>query len=74
MRVKRYFYWSRAQTAFLMSQRIRKKLTKMSVEQDGVQVILQRLTHQEIANLVGSSREMISRLMKKLQDDGYISV
>ncbi len=55
-------------------QRIRTKLTKMSVEQDGVQVISQRLTHQEIANLVGSSREMVSRLMKKLQNDGYISV
>ncbi len=55
-------------------QRVSTKLTKMSVEQDGKQVIPQRMTHQEIAGLVGSSREMVSRLMKKLQDGGYISV
>ncbi len=55
-------------------QRVRIKLTKLAVEQNGKQVILQRLTHQEIAGMVGSGREMVSRIVKKLQDGGYIEV
>ena len=55
-------------------QRIRSKLTQMAVEKDGQYVIEQPLTHQEIAGLVGSGREMVSRVLKKLQDGEYISV
>ncbi len=55
-------------------QRMRMKLVKLAVEQDGRRVIPQRMTHQEIAGLVGSGREMISRLMKKLENGGYIEV
>jgi len=55
-------------------QRLRSKLNKLAVEQDGRKLIPQRMTHQEIASLVGSGREMISRLMKKLQRGGYIEV
>ncbi|MFO7605940.1 MAG: Crp/Fnr family transcriptional regulator [Desulfurivibrionaceae bacterium] len=40
----------------------------------GKQVIDERLTHQDIANMVGSSREMVSRVMKELCRGGYISV
>lgn len=36
--------------------------------------INERLTHQEIANMVGASREMVSRVLKDLTTDGYISV
>jgi len=35
-------------------------------------VVLEKLTHQEIANMVGASREMVSRVMKELQCGGYI--
>ena len=31
-----------------------------------------RLTHQDIARMVGSSREMVSRILRDLQIDGYI--
>ncbi len=55
-------------------QRLRTKLLKLAVEQEGERLIPQRMTHQEIAGLVGSGREMISRLMKKLQTGGYIEV
>ena len=34
----------------------------------------EKLTHQEIANIVGSSREMVSRVMKELVQGGYITV
>jgi CRP/FNR family cyclic AMP-dependent transcriptional regulator len=33
----------------------------------------QRLTHQELANRVGASREMISKLMKDLERGGYVA-
>jgi CRP/FNR family transcriptional regulator, cyclic AMP receptor protein len=40
---------------------------------DGV-LSLERLTHQEIANMVGASREMASRIMKELYSTGYIGI
>lgn len=33
-----------------------------------------RLTHQDIANMVGASREMVSRIMKELVVGGYIEM
>lgn len=36
--------------------------------------VLERMTHKEIASRVGSSREMISRLMKDLVRGGYVEV
>ncbi len=41
---------------------------------DGRRAVTTRLTHQEIANRVGSSREMISKLMKDLARGGYVAV
>ncbi len=38
------------------------------------QLIIPRMTHQEIAEMVGSSREMVSRIMKGLREGGYISL
>ncbi len=37
-------------------------------------IIKEKLTHQEIANMVGSSREMVSRIMKELIYGNYITV
>lgn len=37
-------------------------------------VIEEKLTHQDIANMVGSSREMVSRVLKELSVGEYISV
>ena len=34
----------------------------------------EKLTHQEIAERVGASREMISRLLKDLERGGYLAV
>ncbi|GBC62011.1 Crp/Fnr family transcriptional regulator [Desulfonema ishimotonii] len=36
--------------------------------------IQDKLTHQEIANMVGASREMVSRVLKELTIEGYISI
>jgi len=48
-------------------------LDEMSLPQaDGTRLIAERLTHAEIANRVGCSREMVSRLMKDLERGGYV--
>lgn len=40
---------------------------------DGSRLIAERLTHQDMASRVGCSREMVSRLMKSLEDGAYVS-
>lgn len=55
--------------------RLAKTLIDLSNEtEDGKLVIEQKLTHQDLANMVGSSREMVSRILKDLSTGGYISV
>lgn len=54
--------------------RVAHVLLDMAVDRDGVKVIEQKLTHQDIANMVGASREMVSRILKDLARGGYISV
>jgi len=44
------------------------------VQPDGTRLIAERLTHQEIANRLGCSREMVSRLMKDLEGGGYMRI
>lgn len=39
---------------------------------DGARAIAERMTHQAIANRLGASREMVSRLMKDLERGGYV--
>ncbi|RJR51182.1 MAG: Crp/Fnr family transcriptional regulator [Desulfobacteraceae bacterium] len=36
--------------------------------------IEEKLTHQEIANMIGSSREVVSRMLKALSRGGYIDI
>ena len=48
-------------------------LNALAVEQpDGTRRIAERLTHQELANRLGCSREMVSRLLKDLEQGGYL--
>jgi len=54
--------------------RVAHTLLDLSKEVDGRLVIEQKLTQQEIANMVGSSREMVSRILTDLTRGGYISV
>jgi CRP/FNR family cyclic AMP-dependent transcriptional regulator len=53
--------------------RVRHLFDELAVEQDGVRCIPEKLTHQEIADRVGASREMISRLLKDLERGGYLA-
>jgi CRP/FNR family cyclic AMP-dependent transcriptional regulator len=54
--------------------RVARMLLELAVERDGMQVIEGRLTQQEMANRVGASREMISRILTDLASGGYITV
>jgi CRP/FNR family transcriptional regulator, cyclic AMP receptor protein len=53
--------------------RLKLLLESLAVEQpDGSRAIAERLTHREMANRLGCSREMVSRLMKDLELGGYL--
>jgi CRP/FNR family cyclic AMP-dependent transcriptional regulator len=54
--------------------RVARLLLELGVEEDGKLVVRDKLTHQDIANRVGASRDMIGRIMKDLAAGGYISV
>ena len=45
-----------------------------AVLQDGVRVVPERLTQTDIAERIGGSREMVSRIIKNLAAGGYISI
>lgn len=47
---------------------------RAEAQADGTRVIAERLTHQAIASEIGCSREMVSRLLRDLEEGGYLSV
>ncbi len=53
--------------------RVAKLLLEFStVQEDGQRVVARKLTKQDIAKMIGASREMVSRVMKDLEANGYI--
>ncbi|QEL55722.1 Crp/Fnr family transcriptional regulator [Chromobacterium paludis] len=52
--------------------RVRILINQMLVEQDGVLMLRKQLTQQEIADQIGSSREMVARILKELIYGHYI--
>ena len=54
--------------------RVARLLLDMSEEVNGQKMITKRLPKQDIAKMIGASREMVSRVMKDLQLGGYIEV
>ncbi|MGC1441327.1 MAG: helix-turn-helix domain-containing protein, partial [Burkholderiaceae bacterium] len=52
--------------------RVARVLLDFSETQGGQLVIRSKLPRQEIAKMIGASREMVSRVMKGLEVDGYI--
>jgi CRP/FNR family cyclic AMP-dependent transcriptional regulator len=54
--------------------RVAKLLLEFSVEEGGERVVRRKLTKQDIAKMIGASREMVSRVMKDLEASGYIRV
>lgn len=54
--------------------RICSLLTSLAEPEDGVLRVREKLTQQDIAERVGSSREMVSRIFRELSSGGYIAV
>ncbi len=54
--------------------RVTKLLRSLAREEDGVLMVPDKLTQQDIAERVGSSREMVSRVFKPLSEGGYVEV
>jgi len=54
--------------------RLVRLLVTLARDVDGKQVVPEKLTQQDIAERVGSSRDMISRLMKDLVGGGYLAI
>jgi len=54
--------------------RVARILNQFAKSQAGKMVIEEKLTHQEIANMIGSSREMVSLILKELSNGKYITI
>ena len=52
--------------------RVARLLLDLAEEQDGRKVVKRRVTRQDIAKMIGASREMVSRVMRDLQLQGLI--
>jgi CRP/FNR family cyclic AMP-dependent transcriptional regulator len=54
--------------------RVARLLLDMSEEVDGQRVVARRLPKQDIAKMIGASREMVSMVMRDLELSGYFEV
>ena len=54
--------------------RVASMLLELAVNKDGKLVVAERLSQQDLANMVGASREMVNRILKDLSDRGFILV
>jgi CRP/FNR family cyclic AMP-dependent transcriptional regulator len=54
--------------------RIARLLRTLALDADGVPTLPEKLTQQDIADRVGASREMVSRIFKSLQEGGYVEL
>ena len=54
--------------------RVARLLLEMSEIVDGRKVVTKKLAKQDIAKMIGASREMVSRVMKDLQSGGVLEV
>lgn len=54
--------------------RVAHTLLELAVQSDGKLQVGQKLSQQDIANMVGASREMVNRILKDLSERGYITV
>jgi CRP/FNR family cyclic AMP-dependent transcriptional regulator len=54
--------------------RVAHTLLELAIQRDGKLIVGEKLSQQELANMVGASREMVNRILKDLSDRGYITV
>jgi len=54
--------------------RVASTLLELSVYSGGKLMVGEKLSQQDLANMVGASREMVNRILKDLSDRGFISI
>ena len=54
--------------------RLVRLLLSLAQEREGQLVVAEKLTQQDIAERIGASRDMISRVMKDLVEGGYLAI
>ncbi|HYC35221.1 MAG TPA: Crp/Fnr family transcriptional regulator [Usitatibacter sp.] len=54
--------------------RVASTLLELAVYNNGKLVVGEKLSQQDLANMVGASREMVNRILKDLSDRGFISI
>ncbi len=54
--------------------RVARLLMEMAETVDGQKVVTKKLPKQQIAKMIGASREMVSRVMKEMETSGHIEV
>jgi CRP/FNR family transcriptional regulator, cyclic AMP receptor protein len=54
--------------------RVASTLLELSVYSNGKLMVGEKLSQQDLANMVGASREMVNRILKDLTDRGFISI
>ena len=54
--------------------RVASTLLELAVVTNGKLVVGEKLSQQDLANMVGASREMVNRILKDLTDRGFISI
>lgn len=79
--VKKLIHLARASTGQVKSLalddvygRIARLLRRLARDEDGVLQVPDKMTQQDIAERVGSSREMVSRVFKPLVEGGYVEL
>jgi len=54
--------------------RVASTLLELAVYTNGKLVVGEKLSQQDLANMVGASREMVNRILKDLSERGFISI
>ena len=53
--------------------RVARLLLELSVEEEGQRVVKKKVSKQDMARMIGASREMVSKVMRDLELSGYIA-
>ena len=54
--------------------RVARLLIDNASDESGKLIVIEKMTQQEIAQRIGSSREMVSRILSDLKEGGYLSI
>ena len=54
--------------------RVARLLLDLSVEEEGRRIVKKKISKQDMARMIGASREMVSKVMRDLELSGYIAV